>query len=115
MKKVKVIKSIILIAAIMLGTLSVGDVNSVNAETASPTDASPTNAKWLSNEVESDDDYEWLSHDFDAVSFEKGMTVREDHKNLFDNKEYQSKLSARKMLEIAQEEFQEGYKEVWVQ
>ena len=60
MKKVKVIKSIILIAAIMLGTLSVGDVNSVNAETASPTDASPTNAKWLSNEVESDDDYEWL-------------------------------------------------------
>ncbi len=61
----------------------------------------------------SDEDYEWLSHDFDAVSFEKGMSVREDHKNLFDNKEYQSKLSARKMLEIAQEEFREGYKEVW--
>ncbi len=62
----------------------------------------------------SDDDYEWLSRDFDAVSFEKGMTVREDHKNLFDNKEYQSKLSARQMLQIAQEEFKEGYKEVWV-
>lgn len=61
-----------------------------------------------------DEDYEWLSHDFDAVSFEKGMTVREDHKNLFDNKEYQSKLSARQMLTIAQEEFKEGYKEVWV-
>ncbi len=61
----------------------------------------------------SDEDYEWLSHDFDAISFEKGMTVREDHKNLFDNKEYQSKLTARQMLEIAQEEFQEGYKEVW--
>ncbi|MCR5407246.1 MAG: DUF6492 family protein [Lachnospiraceae bacterium] len=60
-----------------------------------------------------DEDYEWLGRDFDAVSFEKGMTVREDHKNLFDNKEYQSKLSARQMLEIAQEEFQSGYKEVW--
>ena len=36
-------------------------------------------------ETISDDDYEWLAHDFDAISFEKGMTVREDHKNLFDN------------------------------
>ena len=61
----------------------------------------------------SDEDYEWLSRDFEAVSFEKGMTVREDHKNLFDNKEYQSKLSARQMLEIAQEEFDDGYMEVW--
>ena len=60
----------------------------------------------------SDSDYEWLSRDFDAASFEKGMSVREDHKNLFDNKEYQSKLTARQMLEIAQEEF-EGMKEVW--
>lgn len=56
-----------------------------------------------------DDDYEWLGRDFDAISFEKGMTVREDHKNLFDNKEYQSKLSARQMLKIAQEEFEDGY------
>ena len=61
----------------------------------------------------SDDDYKWLAHDFDAVSFEKNQYVREDHKNLFDNKEYQSKLTARKMLEIAQEEFTEGYLEVW--
>lgn len=57
----------------------------------------------------SDDDYEWLSRDFDAISFEKGMTVREDHRNLFDNKEYQSKLSAGQMLKIAQEEFKDGY------
>ena len=36
------------------------------------------------------------------------------NKNLFDNKEYQKKLSARQMLEIAQEEFKEGsYLEVW--
>ena len=60
-------------------------------------------------ETISDDDYLWLSHDFDAISFEKGMKVREDHKNLFDNKEYQSKLSAATMLKIAQEEFQDGY------
>lgn len=62
-----------------------------------------------------DEDYKWLGRDFDAVSFEKGMTVREDHKNLFDNKEYQAKLSARQMLEIAQEEFLDGYKEVWTE
>ena len=62
----------------------------------------------------SDSDYEWLGKDFFAISFEKGDYVREDHKNLFDNKEYQKKLSARQMLEIAQEEFEEGsYLEVW--
>lgn len=62
----------------------------------------------------SDEDYEWLGRDFFAISFEKGDFVREDQKNLFDNKKYQEKLSARQMLEIAQEEFQEGsYIEVW--
>ena len=60
-------------------------------------------------ETISDDDHEWLAHDFDAISFEKGMKVREDHKNLFDNKEYQSKLTAGQMLKIAQEEFKDGY------
>ncbi len=60
-----------------------------------------------------DSDYQWLGRDFDAVSFEKGNEVREDHDNLFNNKEYQEKLSARQMLEIAQEEFEEGYLEVW--
>lgn len=62
----------------------------------------------------SDSDYEWLKKDFFAISFEKGDFVREDNSNLFDNKKYQEKLSARQMLEIAQEEFEEGsYKEVW--
>lgn len=61
----------------------------------------------------SDADYEWLGRDFYAISFEKGHSIREDHKNLFDNKKYQKKLSARQMLEIAQEEAQEGYVEVW--
>lgn len=58
-------------------------------------------------------DYQWLSQDFNAISFEKGQFVREDHKGLFDNKKYQEKLSARRMLEIAQQEFKEGYLESW--
>ncbi len=59
-------------------------------------------------------DFAWLHKDFFAISFEKGDYVREDHANLFDNKAYQAKLSARKMLEIAQEEFGEGsYRELW--
>ena len=60
-----------------------------------------------------DSDYEWLGKDFDAVSFERGHTVREDHKDIFTKKEYREKLSARQMLEIAQEEFEEGYLEIW--
>ena len=62
----------------------------------------------------SESDFKWLSKDFFAISFEKGHEVREDHKNLFDNKEYQEKLSARQMLEIAQEEFSDdSFKESW--
>ena len=58
-------------------------------------------------------DYRWLSRDFAAISFEKWSKVREDQKNLFDNPRYQEKLTARQMLEIAQEEFRDGYIEVW--
>lgn len=61
----------------------------------------------------SDRDFEWLGKDFQAISFEKNQFVREDNKNLFDNPEYQQKLSARKMLQIAQEEFNGGYIEIW--
>ena len=62
----------------------------------------------------SEDDYQWLGRDFFAISFEKGHFVREDHRNLFNNKYYQEKLSARQMLEICQQEFGEGsYQEVW--
>ncbi len=61
----------------------------------------------------SERDFAWLAKDFAAVSFEKGHFVREDHKNLFDNVRYQEKLSARQMLEIAQQEFLDGYLEVW--
>lgn len=58
-------------------------------------------------------DYEWLGRDFTAISFEKNQTIREDHRNIFDNPEYQAKLSAKKILEIAQADFQEGYIESW--
>ena len=54
-----------------------------------------------------------MGKDFDAISFEKGHYVREDHKNLFDNPRYQEKLSARQMLESVQDLFNGGYVEVW--
>ncbi|MBE5871417.1 MAG: glycosyltransferase [Lachnospiraceae bacterium] len=61
----------------------------------------------------SDRDFSWLSKDFDAISFEKGHSVREDHKNLFDNPYYQEKLTPKQMLQAAQLEFKEGYREIW--
>lgn len=60
-----------------------------------------------------DRDFEWLARDFHSISFEKGHTVREDNKNLFDNPEYQAKLSPKQMLQAAQMEYKEGYKEIW--
>lgn len=60
-----------------------------------------------------DEDYAWLGKDFDAISFEKGHTVREDHEEIFTSPRYREKLSARQILELAQQEFQEGYKEIW--
>ena len=62
----------------------------------------------------SDRDFDWLSKDFDAISFEKGHTVREDNANLFDNPYYQEKLTPKQMLQAAQMEYKDGYKEVWV-
>lgn len=57
-------------------------------------------------------DYSWLAKDFCAISFEKGHEVRPDLDNLFNNQVYQSKLTAKQMVQIAQEE-SEGYEEVW--
>lgn len=70
-------------------------------------------AAFFDPEKITDSDYEWLGKDFDAISFEKNQSVREDHKDIFTKKEYQEKLSARKILEIAQETFEEGYLEIW--
>ncbi len=61
----------------------------------------------------SDRDFNWLAKDFDAISFEKGHTVREDNANLFDNPYYQEKLTPKQMLQVAQMEYKDGYKEVW--
>ncbi len=61
----------------------------------------------------SERDFNWLAKDFDAISFEKGQEVSEDNKNLFDNPEYQNKLSAKQMLQAAQMEYKDGYKEIW--
>ena len=70
-------------------------------------------AEFFDPNIISERDYEWLGRDFTAISFEKNQSVREDHKNLFDNPEYQQKLSAKQMLQIAQEEFEDGYIEIW--
>ncbi len=58
-------------------------------------------------------DFAWLSKDFYSISFEKGHSVRPDNANLFDNPRFQDKLTPRQMLEEAQKEYHEGYKEVW--
>jgi hypothetical protein len=70
-------------------------------------------AQFYNPETICDRDFEWLYKDFQAISFEKNQFVREDHQNLFDNPEFQQKLSARKMLEVAQEAFEDGYVETW--
>jgi len=58
-------------------------------------------------------DYKWLGKDFDAISFEKGHSIKEGNGKLFDNPLYQEKLSARQMLEIAQKDAAGGYIESW--
>jgi len=60
-----------------------------------------------------DRDYEWLGKDFDAISFEKNHTIKEGNGSLFDNPKYQEKLSAKQMLQIAQEGAGGGYIESW--
>lgn len=60
-----------------------------------------------------DEDYEWLSRDFDAISFEKNQNYEPDFAALFSNPEYRSKLSARQILEAIQAESTEGMNEVW--
>lgn len=70
-------------------------------------------AEFFDPKTISERDFAWLGRDFDAISFEKNQSVREDHKNLFDNPEYQTKLTAKQMLQAIQPEFNGGYVEVW--
>lgn len=59
------------------------------------------------------EDFDWLSPDFDAISFEKGDTYDENYAELLHKPEYRAKLTARQIVEIIQEESSEGMKEVW--
>ncbi len=70
-------------------------------------------AEFFDPKTISERDFTWLGRDFDAISFEKNQSVREDHKNMFDNPEYQEKLTAKQMLQAIQPEFNGGYVEVW--
>ena len=60
-----------------------------------------------------DRDFEWLGRDFDAISFEKGQAIVEENRGYFDNPEVQQKISAKRLLQAAQMEYKDGYKEVW--
>lgn len=67
---------------------------------------------WIADEM-TDEDYEWLSKDFDAISFEKSEKYLPDYAALFQNPEYRQKLSARQIVEAIQDLAFEGNKEVW--
>ena len=43
----------------------------------------------------------------------KDIAPEKDNANFFDNPYYQEKLTAKQMLQAAQMEYKEGYKEVW--
>lgn len=59
-------------------------------------------------------DFKWLGIDFDAISFEKGLSVKEELKGIFDKPEYQRTMTPREVLEIVQKEYvRNAYKEVW--
>lgn len=68
---------------------------------------------FLDSATITEETFTWFAKDIDALSFEKADELREDCRNIFDNPRYQERLSARQVLEIAQEEFKEGYIEVW--
>ncbi|MCR4922713.1 MAG: DUF6492 family protein [Lachnospiraceae bacterium] len=59
-----------------------------------------------------EEDFEWLSKDFEAVSFEKRANRTPESMAIFTNPKYRARLSARQIVEAIQEE-SEGYKEVW--
>ena len=59
-----------------------------------------------------DRDFRWLAVDFDAISFEKDQSC-EGNTGYFDNPKVQKKISAKKLLQAAQMEFVDAYKEVW--
>lgn len=59
-----------------------------------------------------DEDYEWISKDFDAVSFEKNQQYNPDLAVFFKDMNYRGKLSARQIVEAIQDS-SEGLREEW--
>lgn len=60
-----------------------------------------------------EDDYLWISKDFDAVSFEKNQEFRQEISDLFFNPEYREKLTCRQIVEAIQDSSTEGLREEW--
>lgn len=69
--------------------------------------------QYFSVEDITEEEMDWLSKDFHAISFEKGHEPQKGA-DFFRNPEYQQKLSARYILEVVQDEMtNDGYKETW--
>ena len=66
------------------------------------------NPEELTNE-----DLEWLGHDFDAISFEKNQEYIQEMNDIFMNPVYREKLTPRQIIEIIQDSSDEGMKEEW--
>jgi len=59
-----------------------------------------------------EEQYSWISKDFDAVSYEKNMDYNPDIASFFTKPEYRNKLSARQIIEAIQDS-SEGMREEW--
>lgn len=68
---------------------------------------------YFENYYLSEADFEWIGHDFDAVSFEKNQEFNPDIALIFKTPEYREKLTARQIIEAIQDSSSEGMKEVW--
>lgn len=68
--------------------------------------------QYFSPETISEEEIEWLSKDFYALSFEKGHKPEQEN-NVFQNPRYREHFSARYIIELIQEEMSEGYRETW--
>lgn len=60
-----------------------------------------------------EEDYAWLSRDFDAVSYEKNQDYNPSIANLFVDPQYRNTLTPRQIVEAIQEGSSEGMVEVW--
>ncbi len=70
-------------------------------------------AMYFIPEEMTEEDYAWLGHDFDAISFEKDEEYLPDFAALFSNPEYREKLTPRQIVEAIQEFALEGLEEKW--